>query len=289
MPNDVIIRIWKYPKSSTNGNNVGHVSLETPNNYISFWPNERKGIGANFSVPGKFNSYNEDRLSEYGNLRNEGFFKHRSVVEGGKPTLEIKISGLDTNAIETEYKRIKSQNPNWGLLGSSVLGGSNTYNCSGIVAKLLLVGGIRKKINNNYASTFRRNGAIVAMFVFLYLCFSSGDYKNKTTEENIFAFSFFLLISTAVSGSLGGLLDAYDDVKILNNFLEKIFNITELNSSLMKNFMRMLVTMTGVAVQVTFSAITIDHASQWIATTPDHIEVIAKSTDKKITNFSNLT
>lgn len=114
--NRVTVRIW----DRKNESEVGHVSLETPQYYISHWNEVKLG----------------DRT-----------FLEDVIAYQRLPDTRISLYTLDVEKIHVTYNNFRQSNCQWDLLGSTVLSSmsqKNSQNCSGLTAVLLKVGGVEK-------------------------------------------------------------------------------------------------------------------------------------------------
>lgn len=148
--NRVIIRIWCSGLSG--GANVGHISIETPNAYMSLWPDdprkdkelskETRNLGLLAAINKEFK---QDADEDY-------------LAEGRVAEKIICLYSLDIQAIEARFKEIYSD-PNfrgWTLLGNNILlNRGNAHSCASLAYTLLKAGGIYELIssfNSSYGS-----------------------------------------------------------------------------------------------------------------------------------------
>jgi len=174
----VIIRVWtsednkQYP-----GHNVGHVSVETPERYMSLWPvpftqqqiNEYRALG---SLEQKYKKYFMERNPDF-----KQFYQADYSAEGDQPPqVVICLYSLDIYAIQNEFDRLKNNTLGWRLIGSnqfvqglesvadalisnskvfeSEIGRRNVDSCASLALKLLKAGGISKLVDISQYSTF---------------------------------------------------------------------------------------------------------------------------------------
>jgi len=124
----VIVRIWT---SSVNrsypGDNVGHVSIQTPNQYISLWPKE--ALSTKGSAPPKLP---------------ESFIEDVRLENDRRPELTFCFYSLDRHAIDKSFTVFKnSSDSSYSLLGIR----TNSTNCAQLALKLLIAGGVGRLIS----------------------------------------------------------------------------------------------------------------------------------------------
>lgn len=141
--NRVIVRIWS--SILTGGENVGHISIETPNCYMSLWPDdERKNPELpkgqkNFGVISAINKQfmfnaNEDIAAE----------------RGRPPEKLLCFYSLNIEAIEARFKGITTDPEfrGWTLIGNNLLlNKGNAHSCASLAYTLLKAGGIYELIS----------------------------------------------------------------------------------------------------------------------------------------------
>ncbi len=167
--NACIIRVW-VPRD-TDGTHVGsgtstfvtterigHVSLETKNQYLSFWPNWDEGTAIKLR-PETIKKLKEKMLPHKAGIIYSGTgqflpcFDADFSAEGEVlPDYTIVLYSLDVTKIEAYIAKLKSdKNVNWGLTGRSLfrLYNSSCNNCAGVVYDTLKEGGLFKKLDVN--------------------------------------------------------------------------------------------------------------------------------------------
>jgi len=153
MKNRVIVRIWtslgnpKYP-----GKNVGHVSVQTPNIYVSLWPMQAtedgfpsaktvEGWGVTAPISSEFVvDYEKDK-----------------TYEGRPPEVIYCFYTLDTAAIEYEFADLKERLKGWALFGHLV--SKNAQSCASLAYQVLLAGGIKRLLSHG-SSIMTRGSAL---------------------------------------------------------------------------------------------------------------------------------
>ncbi len=164
----VTIRVW-LPKIHRE---TGHASLETEENYMSFWPIEDE---LNLSENAGHLSYFED-----------------IYIEGRLPDIRITLYSLDADAINKAYSEFRKSGRIWDLFASTYgFKNKGAQNCSGLTADLLKEGGI-DKLAVLYAETFfefAHNGLFGEMIANTF-----GEYKLRTVRNS------FVLLSLYASG-----------------------------------------------------------------------------------------
>ncbi len=174
----VIVRVWTSQENKQfPGNNVGHVSIETPDTYMSLWP-----------VP-----FTQQQINEYtkSNILKQQYLKyfmersadfHQSYqndyqAEGNTaPQVTICLYSLDYNMVENEFHKLKMNTESWRLIGSNLfvqklddaveimvsyskiienkVEHKNIDNCASLAVKILKAGGIGQLVDLSTFSTF---------------------------------------------------------------------------------------------------------------------------------------
>jgi hypothetical protein len=136
--NRVIVRIWS--SFLTGGENVGHISIETPTCNMSLWPNDarknpelskgQKNFGVISAINKQFMvNANEDIAAE----------------RGRPPEKLFCFYSLNIEAIEARYRDISSdpEFKGWTLIGDNLLlNKGNAHSCASLAYTLLKAGGI---------------------------------------------------------------------------------------------------------------------------------------------------
>jgi hypothetical protein len=134
--NQVIVRIWtSQANPHVPGENVGHVSIETPEIYLSFWPTkDGKSTGKGVVKPIEYDktkrSYDDD------------FEDERRA-----PELIFHFYTLDVDQIKTTFNHLCSSTEGWSLTGLALLGGGDS--CASSAWKLLVAGKIENLISKS--------------------------------------------------------------------------------------------------------------------------------------------
>jgi len=134
----VTVRVWKMDLAK---GRVGHASVETPEHYMSFWP-----TGA---ADGAISQFFQQRTSA--SLTYEDDLKQ----EESEPDVVIKLSKLDTDAMNKKYLELSSRK--WAIFGESKIVSAvsqistgksdDTDSCASMALKVLEAGGIRKLLD----------------------------------------------------------------------------------------------------------------------------------------------
>ena len=127
-------------KKGSDDANVGHVSLQTVNHYISLWPGAAPN-SLNRVVKGKLNQLADDIAGE-----------------GRQPHHTIYLYSLNNKAIEAAFDDIREEGTKWVLTGdSSFTDGDKGHSCVSLVYALLQRGGLDKLLDSidssSHAST----------------------------------------------------------------------------------------------------------------------------------------
>src|SRR3990172_8285579 len=123
----VTVRIWMPHKDGSKS--FGHASIETAEEYISFWPKA-----------GGMTLFDTTRPGFHATLQQD----FKSYDQG--PYIEIEFYSLNGEKIHEGYRELKKQNYKWGLFGSGFFKMEANRNCSGLVFYLLKLAGIDKLI-----------------------------------------------------------------------------------------------------------------------------------------------
>ncbi len=146
----VIVRIWTSGFNlKRRGESVGHVSIETPNHYMSLWPSregKEKGFGLFQPIPHEFNnSYQADLKDE----------------DNRPPEVTICLYSLNINRIEEKFNEFAgTENIQGTLQGWTLIGGNRLINensgqsCSSLAYELLKAGGIYAMISSTYSAHY---------------------------------------------------------------------------------------------------------------------------------------
>lgn len=120
--------------------NIGHVSLELTNTYVSLWPD-------NLTITNK-------KKPQDGSLDSSVIIDERS--EGRPPDLVIDFETLDTSQIIKDVHSFKNAGSKYHLFGGSrFFKHSEAHNCSGLAHKLLFNAGLKNfSIPKNYVRDY---------------------------------------------------------------------------------------------------------------------------------------
>lgn len=142
--NRTIVRIWTSGFNlKCRGENVGHVSIQTPDRYISLWPTQQ-GLGLFKPIPHIFNTYEDDLKDEE------------------RPSeITICLYSLNISRIEEKFDLFAgTDNKSGTLQGWTLIGGNRLINqnsgqsCSSLAYELLKAGGIYDLISSTYSSRY---------------------------------------------------------------------------------------------------------------------------------------
>ena len=148
-----------YPEKLTEKNkikktskNVGHVSLETKNMYLSIWPDS------------------DDETAITLNSKHKIFFMQTpyddTVAEQRKPDAIIDLFSLNVPLIEEKAEELKQNTTNWQLLGRNKFIGEEGQSCSGLTSELLEIGGIHSHLPKSSQKVIHRFGYTTPSHIF---------------------------------------------------------------------------------------------------------------------------
>src|SRR3990167_1764537 len=144
----VIVRIWLPHKEdkfvtaheAVRDGDVGHVSIQTPDEYASFWPlwQSKKTGTALAALFGDATGYTVSNYAE-----------DLQAKDNVSPDVEVVLYSLDVAAMNKKFRefKISSISGNWSLAGANIFNifrGGGGQSCSGLAYDLLNVGGIQK-------------------------------------------------------------------------------------------------------------------------------------------------
>lgn len=164
--NLVIIRIWDSNlkevaknKVSIEDRQVGHISIQTPNCYMSLWPKDITNSDAHeiygVHAPDFIDSPDTDIIYE----TNASPYVSEDNIPA-KPNLPtvICLYSLNVDAIEARFKAIK-EDPDfagWTLIGNNrLVNKGNAHSCASLAYTLLVAGGIYElisRLNSSHGS-----------------------------------------------------------------------------------------------------------------------------------------
>lgn len=138
----VIIRVWtsRYNREHK-GENVGHISLQTPNRYMSLWPTslgKQQGLGI-------FKPINHELKDDYQADLDE---------ERRDPEVTICLYTLDHSRMEEYYDTAACQLKGWALIGRKLVNQNSAASCSSLAYDVLKAGGIYDMISALHSSRF---------------------------------------------------------------------------------------------------------------------------------------
>jgi hypothetical protein len=164
--NRVVIRVWT---SSLNhrvpGQDVGHVSIETADNYISLWPSELvsiKGPGVFTPVKPQYHHYVDDLRDEKRRAERTiclySLYIPELIAEFEKIKEIVKEEKLERNDETGETEQVKNDAiTGWRLIGSNVLSRLNNSggeSCASLAYRLLNAGRIYDLVSSKYSSKY---------------------------------------------------------------------------------------------------------------------------------------
>lgn len=130
----VTIKIWN--KSENASASKGHVSIETNEQYLSFYP-----------IMEENNSYIESITKKYKG-KNYSLFEDIEAHNGKLPDRRISIYGLDVDKINEFIATFSLNNEiSWALKASTFFTGRGEHNCTSVAYEALTLGGINKFAN----------------------------------------------------------------------------------------------------------------------------------------------
>lgn len=132
----------KYSMGKTNaqkGDRIGHVSIKTPNQYVSWWPNPKKG-----EQVGIFNRVTSANST----------FETDCKSEGGAPDLIISLYSLNIKEINDCFEHIeKTEKYGYVLAGDKattrLVNSEKGQSCSGLAYEILVAGGLNNLISSH--------------------------------------------------------------------------------------------------------------------------------------------
>lgn len=159
---EVKIRVWE--------GNPGHVSLETSDIYMSFWPSEVVELPRLLSpVTGKFHTLEEDRQIE--RKAPEHIF-----------TLTLPMVDLAQLMISMKVMLLEIDKLNWRITSNGgALPEGRQFNCASLVYRFLSNAGIETRINR------RQFGRLHQLFLLItaLIAIAGGIILSKTSEKTI--------------------------------------------------------------------------------------------------------
>lgn len=159
--NRVVIRVWPSNlkevatgKVSIKEREVGHVSIETPNCYMSLWPQGVEGKIRQYvsTYPASFHeSYVKDIKVETDNSPYAS--KQDLPTSLSLPSTIVCLYSLDVEAMEARFRDIVSVLKGWTLMGNQFLvNKGNAHSCASLAYTLLQAGGIYKLVSRSSSS-----------------------------------------------------------------------------------------------------------------------------------------
>lgn len=133
----VIVRIWTSRGNPHHpGADVGHISVATPNTYISLWPHRREGEGSGIVCP----------------VSHE-FFTYAKDLEFEKrePEVICCFYTLDYIAMERAFDELKDRLKGWVLVGGVFC--QNAESCASGAYRILQEGGIQNLMSTQKQSS----------------------------------------------------------------------------------------------------------------------------------------
>lgn len=134
----VIIYVWK---ARLNPASVGHVSIQTPNTYISLFPNKD-----DFNSTSFFGAITDSPRGSF-----HPSYKHDVDEEEFREADEVlRLYSLDWEEIEEKFNTLESKKIQWTLVrGKYVLNKGEKESCASIILKLLKEGGFEELIKKD--------------------------------------------------------------------------------------------------------------------------------------------
>ena len=164
----VIVRVWTSRENkSFPGDNVGHVSIETPTSYMSLWPvpfthEQIAGYRAAKSLDQQYSKYYMERNPDW-----KANYQEDYQSEGNQePQVVICLYSLNIDDIESAFGRLQNDTKAWRLVGSNMLlqqletlsvkvaqsakwppPAETVENCASLALKLLKAGGMNNLVS----------------------------------------------------------------------------------------------------------------------------------------------
>jgi hypothetical protein len=148
--NRVIIRIWtsKFNKNMP-GENVGHVSIQVLDTYMSLWPAPRDHHDS--SENGKKRAITnifEERPPQY-----MYSFIDDEIAENRDPEYTVCLYTLKQRVIVEKFNELKTTIKGWTLLGANkLINSGSSESCASLAYQLLKAGDIYELISLSYSS-----------------------------------------------------------------------------------------------------------------------------------------
>lgn len=172
----VIVRIWTSKDNQQfPGQNVGHISIETPDSYMSLWPapstqEERDAYRQEYRQAGalqqKHLRYFRERSSDF----HQTYQNDYEAEDNHPPQVTICFYSLRHDLMNTKFNELKNNIAHWRLIGSNLLvqnvestietflnhsksiesevGKKDVDNCASLALKILRAGYIGNLIDN---------------------------------------------------------------------------------------------------------------------------------------------
>ncbi len=174
----VIVRVWtSRDNQAFPGDNVGHISIETSNEYMSLWPvpftlAQINQYRASNTLEQQYQKYFMERDSDW-----KGAYQEDYEAEGKQvPQVVVCLYSLNIDDIESAFGKYKDDTKAWRLIGSNMLvqkletlttevvqdlklfdnkkATSTVENCASLALKLLKAGGITNLVSFSEESSF---------------------------------------------------------------------------------------------------------------------------------------
>lgn len=163
----VVVNIWTSAGNPNHrGHNVGHVSIQTPNQYMSLWPRQARGdepAAKGNEGLGFFKGISHELLPDY---------KKDEEYEGRPPEVRLCFYSLNTTDMEREFDRVKDTLKGWSLLGLE----KKSESCASLAWHLLQAGGIGKLAGLPTQSSVSSTGSSTGSFL-------SGKYASGSSAQ----------------------------------------------------------------------------------------------------------
>lgn len=217
----VIVRVWTSKDNlDFPGNSVGHVSIETPTQYMSLWPvgftdeqNEKyyESIGIKEKNLENGMQYLKQTYLKYFMEREPNwksdYQEDYKAEKNTAPQVVICFYSLDPDMIENEFSKLKKETEGWRLIGSNLLiqtmqqatqdvkffdkkETKTIESCASLGLKLLKGGGITKLLSNSEQSSLSSQTSLVVKPDYLPKILIPAKLKELEKHPETIQFSF---------------------------------------------------------------------------------------------------
>lgn len=220
----VVVRIWvSAGNPHVHGENVGHISIETPNRYISLWPRQATALLAaakDVDGTGVFKPISHEFFTDY----------HQDLrYEQRSPGITYCFYTLNYLEMERVFDDLKNTLRGWALLGGILC--RDAASCASAAYRVLQAGGIERlepsKARQGLALTGESSGALwykkshsVASSSHIIVSSSCLLITNTEMAENYLKISKADFDRSVAAGfycvemGLGGILDSPDKLAL---------------------------------------------------------------------------